>query len=300
MAAISDNIKKLKDHIGNIDGEEIGRDFIAPCLNECVLYRRGTGFFSISALHFYIKAIDGIMENETKIEILCSPKIDKKIHNAIKKNVNDSEKEIIIKEFIDNFIGDATGIKKAYDEKNNDEQILSYFIAKGIIDIKFAIPIKDTDFEAQVYDEGEEPNFDNLEERNMYHIKDGYFQFERGARIAFKGSANESRTALKFNQESFEIFKSWIPEDVKRLERIINQVDRDHGLLEEKNERIRLYPIGNEILKYLKEHVPKERPPRPKIISDDVGSTENENTDDQKWRHQDEAVEKFLEKKIQL
>ena len=50
------------------------------------------------------------------------------------------------------------------------------------------------------------------------------------------------------------------------------------------------------ILKYLKEHAPTERPSRRKIISD-VGSIENVNIDDQKWRHQDEAVKEFLEKK---
>jgi hypothetical protein len=44
------------------NGEDnIGLDFVAPCLKYTKLYRRGTGFFSSSALISYTESIDRLI-----------------------------------------------------------------------------------------------------------------------------------------------------------------------------------------------------------------------------------------------
>ena len=76
---VSEKLKNLKDRYQN-GKDNIGRDLVGVCLSECSLYRRGTGFFSGSALKAYAAGIDHVLKEGVKIEILCSPVIqDKKL-----------------------------------------------------------------------------------------------------------------------------------------------------------------------------------------------------------------------------
>jgi len=69
-----EDIFRLKDRYQN-GKTSIGEELIRPCLSLCSHYRRGTGFFSSSALKSYSSAIGSIIKNDVKIEILCSPVI---------------------------------------------------------------------------------------------------------------------------------------------------------------------------------------------------------------------------------
>ena len=69
---VSEKIKNLLNRYKNQSGVKIGRDLIQPCLSECILYRRGTGTFTSSAFKSYIGALEHLISNDTKIEILCS------------------------------------------------------------------------------------------------------------------------------------------------------------------------------------------------------------------------------------
>ena len=71
--SISENIKRLKRRYYNSKSqkESIGRDLIAPCLRECKLDRRGTGFFKLSVFRTYILSLDELINNDVKIEIVC-------------------------------------------------------------------------------------------------------------------------------------------------------------------------------------------------------------------------------------
>lgn len=297
--SISENIKRLKRTYRNSrKGEKIGRDLIAPCLRECVRYRRGTGTFTSSILSTYIRSIDEILDNNTKIEILCSPQIDETLFNSLTKVTSEENKEKLINDFIDEFICDSSGINKDISNREYKEKLLSYLISKDILEIRFAIPVNDVELEALIYRQEEEPSFDNLSTRNMYHIKQGYFVFEGGARLGFDGSINETDTALTFNQEKARVFKSWIPNDAADLKELIHDVDRDYGALEgDRNENIRIYPIGERILERIKqENQHRDRPKRSESKKE-VNEVDKSQDNNSKYRHQDEAVEIFLQKK---
>ena len=68
----SEKIKNLKDRYKN-GYDNIGKDLIGTCLKECTLYRRGTAYFSGSALMAWAEAISHVINDDVKIEIMCSP-----------------------------------------------------------------------------------------------------------------------------------------------------------------------------------------------------------------------------------
>ena len=291
---ISEEIKNLKRTYKNsLKGEKIGRDFIAPCLGECIKYRRGTGTFSSSILKTYILSIDNIIDNQVKIEILCSPKIDLKLFEILQKLTDGEKRNNVIQKFLDDFVYDLTGVKDLK-SRNFEEQLLSFLIAKEILVIRFAIPIRDADIEANIFEESEEQNYDNLVFRNMFHIKQGYFTFANDEIVAFDGSVNETDTALSHNQEKARVFKSWNEKHIEDVNEIVNDVDKDWGDSEEnRNENIRIYPIGEEIIRLIKDKCPIERPKNKRGTKETIGIEKKPQKKfqfDTLWPHQEKAI----------
>ena len=104
----SEIIKNLKRRYKNGE-DKIGRDLIGPCLKECQLYRRGTGTFTSSALKAYVEALDHILHDQVKIQILCSPKIDNALINVLQKLITPQQKEKVLREISNNIILTAVG-----------------------------------------------------------------------------------------------------------------------------------------------------------------------------------------------
>lgn len=82
-----ENFKKTIKRRYRNGEDNIGMDFVAPCLKYTKLYRRGTGFFSSSALITYTESIERLINEDTRIEIICSPVIqDKSLIRALEEN----------------------------------------------------------------------------------------------------------------------------------------------------------------------------------------------------------------------
>jgi len=183
--------------------EFLGRDFIAPCLKHCVRYRRGTGTVSSSMLYTYVLSLHEILTSKIKIEILASPKIDNLLFEQLQKMTDDIEKNKFIgDEFVTKFLTEATGINKKNMGRSFKEELLCYLIANNILEIRFALPIRNiykNKAPSMIFDDKDEEIYDNYELRNMYHIKQGYFVFDNEGKdniVAFDGSVNETDTAL--------------------------------------------------------------------------------------------------------
>jgi len=127
---------------------------------------------------------------------------------------------------------------------------LAYLIASGKIEFRFAIPKNSTDV-------GEE-----ADDRNLYHVKVGYFVFEDESIVAFEGSINESDSAYQYNTESAQVFKSWLAEDRKRASNLVTDIDLDWN---KKNPHIEVYDLSGEALEKIKKLSPSERPRPPKV-----------------------------------
>jgi len=246
---ISQTILNLKFSYKN-GPDDIGRDFISPCISECKLYRRGTGFFSSSALAAYAEAIDAITEGRTKVQIVCSPVVqDKTVLEVLKRNLSESQRLETIRQLSDQVVLLAMGYKMNPDRREYRSKLLAYFIATGALEIRFAVPKNFSDPTLALESEG-----------NLYHVKTGYFNFGDDFKLGFSGSFNESGSGHHFHVDETQVFKSWEPRDAERLEYLISQVDADWN---NQNPYLKIYEMGPEALELARRLSPDSRPRKP-------------------------------------
>ncbi len=281
---ISDKIRKLKDRYQN-GKDNIGRDLVGVCLSECILYRRGTGFFSGSALKAYAAAIDHVIKDKVKIEILCSPVIqDKRLIAILNENSTPEKRKKTIQELTDSIALSAIGF--GIDNERNDYRstLLSYLIASGQLEIRFAIP--------KNYDWPQE----EVSDKNIYHVKNGYFKFSEDEFVAFDGSFNESDSGHQHHIDRAHVFRSWINGDYERGVSVINDVDDDWM---SKNEYIEVFNLSDKALKMIRTSAPVKRPSKDNAsniyLENDKQKNDVLKLNENKWKHQDEAIVKFLE-----
>jgi hypothetical protein len=84
-------LKNLKTCYEGPD-DSLGSDFIKPCINECILYKRETAWFRSSVIRAWGDSLINIIDNkEAKIEIIAYPQIDKSTKIALDKCLNDKK-----------------------------------------------------------------------------------------------------------------------------------------------------------------------------------------------------------------
>lgn len=162
--------------------DDVVKDFYVPMLGNAVLYQRAVGFFSSSALTMIAKGIDGLIQNEGKIQIIASPRLSTLDIDEIRKGY---EVRKVIEKSLLRELSDI--------EDQEDVEKLSYIarlVADGILDVKIAF-------------------LTTKNEIAMYHEKMGLITDSDGNTVAFSGSMNESENAFKHNYESFDAFCSW-------------------------------------------------------------------------------------------
>jgi len=251
----SDAILNLKERYKN-GYDNIGKDLIGACLSECKLYRRGTAYFSGSALMSWSAAKDHVINDKVKIEIICSPVIsDRHFVDILKGSITQEQRNITVQQLADKIVLTAVGFGLNSDRKDYRSQLLAYLIANGQLEFRFAIP-KNCDFP-------EEPSDD----RNLYHVKVGYFVFEDDSIVAFEGSINESDSAYQYNTESAQVFKSWFDEDRRRVNNLVLDVNADWS---RENPHIEVLNLSKEAIEKIRKLSPSERPRRPKSINNPV------------------------------
>ena len=116
------------------------------------------------------------------------------------------QENIIITAFAaDQSRGESQDFKQKYGWK-----LLHYLIAKGQLEIKFAINTISDGFIT-----------------NLYHEKAGYFEFPDGSKVGHEGSFNESDSGHRYNNESVSVYSSFRENDSERLNELIKDVDED-------------------------------------------------------------------------
>ena len=60
-----------------------------------------------------------------------------------------------------------------------------------------------------------------------FHDKLGIFEFDEGIKISFEGSANETLNGIKYNSERIPIYRSWVKEEVNKLQEVIEDFEYD-------------------------------------------------------------------------
>ena len=229
--------------------DNIGRDFVAPCLANSELYRRGTGFFSSSALASYAEALDLLIQDRLRVQIICSPVIhDEILKKILEQNLTEQQKEETLKKLAQTIVLDAVGYKLDTNRRDYRSNLLAYFIAKGMFQLKIAIP---KNFNCETVGEKDDLT------KNLYHVKTGYFKLTDGSIVAFDGSFNETSSGHAYHIENTQVLTSWNQNDKERISDIIEDVDRDWN---KENPYIELLEIDQDTLNIIKDLAPEVRP----------------------------------------
>ena len=231
--------------------DKIGRDLIAPCLRNSKLYRRGTGFFSSGALVAYAEAMDHLISDKTKIQIICSPVVhDQELVRTLNNNLTVEQKNKTINDLTDNIVLEAIGYRLDSKRRDYKNHLLAYLIAKGILEIRFAVPLNfgkiDFDQEASLTN-------------NLYHVKTGYFCLTDESVVAFDGSFNESDAGHQHHVDQTQVWRSWEEKDQERLQDTIQDIDSDW---EGTNKYIQVFKMSATALNLVGEFSSSQRPQR--------------------------------------
>ena len=214
--------------------KEMLEKFYIPVLSNAEIYQRAVGYFSSSLLLKLTKGISKLVEKDGKMEIVASPKLNKKDIEAIKEGYRLREK-VIEESLLRNF-------KEPQREEEKERfNYLAHLISNNLLDIKIAL-------------------VDQGKTSGIYHEKIGIVRDEQNNEIAFTGSLNETQNALESNFESIDVYCSW--EGGKDLKRVEDKKASFNKLWENKTKRLSIYDfpdaLKNKILKYRKDKIISE------------------------------------------
>lgn len=266
-------IRKIKSHYRS-GADDLGKEFFAPCLLGCSEYRRAVGFFSSSALITWADALPRLISPGTiHIKLLISPQLSSDDLEVLKNATDPSEKARLRQELVDRILLQA--IEFAQDPHTSKSKqlrlsLLTWMIANDQLELRFAFPR-------------------HIDQTGMFHEKIGLFIFPNGERIAFTGSANESISGHSHNYESIDVYRSWVDADKERINIKSRQFD----------EAWEGRAFGLDTLQLSSSALDRVKVTAPTAIPDlnEALTTHDDNltAESNKWRHQEEAVERFLE-----
>lgn len=164
------------------DSDNIPEEFYGLVLPQTVLYKRAAGFFSSSALTTLGRGLKRFYYNGGNMMLLVSPQFSKEDYEAIELGYK-AQEDLAAQRVVEMFNID--------DIKDDDgANILSWLIYEKRLDIKVVVQKERT-------------------KRAIFHDKFSVLIDEEGNRITFRGSMNESGTAMVDNYESIEVDCSW-------------------------------------------------------------------------------------------
>lgn len=188
--------------------DDLVESFYVPILKHAKIFKRAVGFFSSSVLLQISKGLSSLIINHGKMQLLISPRLDKNDYDAIEHGYS-------LKETLENKIINSFDEFVDFEQREDRFGMLSYMISHNILEIKIVA----------------------LEKENsnaMYHEKLGIVIDGNDNYVCFSGSLNDSKTALKNNYESIDVFCSWRSQDSEerciskeaRFKRIWNGIEK--------------------------------------------------------------------------
>lgn len=189
------NVEKVYKNLSS----NIVDDFYIPVLKETVLYKRAVGFFNSSALYEIATGLQYLVNNNGRIELIVSPKLEEDDVRAIIQGYKSRD------EIIQNAIMREFSVPKSIFQERK-LNLLANLIAENRLDIKVAFK-------------------QDINSMGIFHEKIGIMEDAFGNKIAFGGSMNETYSGLLQNYESIDVFCSWLPEDYERVRLKENDFD---------------------------------------------------------------------------
>jgi SNF2 family DNA or RNA helicase len=200
------------------DEDNIARDFYIPVLRNAQTFNRTSAYFSARALAAYSEGLEYFSIHGQKYRLIISKDITEYDFKQLKAGY------ALRKKILDNMVGDFMESLTIAEEKNISN--LAYFIAKGVVDIKIA-----------------------FKEKGIFHDKCGIITDEKGDKICFRGSNNETEAAINANYESFQVTCSWLDPTGFYTEGIVKSEEEFEHLWNNKKDNIVVLPVEDVIIK---------------------------------------------------
>jgi superfamily II DNA or RNA helicase len=240
------------------DSTDTVKDFYLPCLERSSLYRRAVGYFTSRGLAVAAQGVAALLNADGRMRLVASPKLEADDLEAIRKGYVARE-DAVTRALI-------ASIENVSDEIIRDRlSVLAWLVAEGRLEVRIAVPLDGS----------------GAVKSGIYHEKLGLFSDDGGDVVAFTGSPNETAGGLLDNFEAIDVFCSWddpqgrVPRKIDNFERLWANRTRGLSVLD--------FPAAARA-RLLEYHSHQKAPPPP--------SHEAVN----RWRHQDEAISKFLER----
>lgn len=239
----------------NTSDNSIEKEFYIPCLEWATKFDRAVGFFTSGWLSSTAKGMASFAARDGKARWITSPIITKNDYDVICAASSNSD----IATYFRNII--LTQIDSLPTEiEENALSALAWMIFDGIIDIRFAVPTSSLGGD--------------------FHDKFGIYADNDNNKISFSGSINDSIKGFS-NYESIKVFRTWdstepyVKYDAKRFERLWEGSDKN----------LVVFSADEAIRQKIFELRTTSRP-----YAHNIGEPI-----DNRWKHQDEAVNIFLE-----
>ena len=261
------------------DEDNLLKDFYIPALERSILYQRAAGFFSTGSLVAAAKGIVRLIHNDGKMQLVVSPNFSEEDIKIIQEGYAKRE-EIVSQALEREFLFSEESLIKRRIEA------VSWMIAKGELDLKVAIPVRD-----------------GKVTRGIYHEKMGIFKDEEDNVMVFSGSINESQSAYVNNFESFDVQLSW---ESGRSEELVRMKSIEfENLWRSNTDRLEVIPmpeaIKEKLLKLIPEISPKIDPEEePELAETHIQAREIEiktPVDVELRQHQEKALNQWVENK---
>jgi len=231
-------------------------EFYKKAFQESIGYWRAVGYFRSSSLEAFGNTLQGFLQDGGKIKLITSVELTEDDANAIREGLK-SKKEVCEERI-------NTIIATEFDENiGNGISKLAKLLEIDRLEIKIALP---------------------KHGRGIYHEKVGLFFDKKGNYIAFSGSANESTNAFENNYECIEVFTSWKDESRAQKKKIHFET-----LWNEINQDVLVFNFPEASRKKLIK-ISK------RYLLPSSGRANEVKEVDNKWIHQEKALDIFLEK----
>lgn len=187
----SSGLKSLEFDIHYQGVDSFVDKFVIPALRNSRVYCRSAGYFSTSSLASVAQGLKTFVDNDGKMNLLIGLHLFEgelaQAHEKVKSGPKIHDKDALRKQ-----------LKKLINEIGIIEDVflldsvatLVKFIKSGIIEIKFANPVKSAFSE-------------------IFHIKHFVFEDEDGNYVSASGSPNETLHGHRGNYEALTVFRSW-------------------------------------------------------------------------------------------
>jgi superfamily II DNA or RNA helicase len=184
-----DEVSKIIHDEYRSDVNNIHSDFYIPCLANSIKYDRAVGYFTSDSLRLVARGLVSLVRKQNSLmRLIASPVLNDSDAQALGGLSSDEARQMISRLIATSFEG---AVRHA---QHKHLEFLAWMIAEGRLQVKLAFRPKHV---------------------GIFHEKIGIFTDDKGHRIAFSGSMNETYAGMVNNFESFDVFKQ--PVDISRI-----------------------------------------------------------------------------------